>query len=119
MRALYGFWSHCLYSCDPKEYDHYSKSSSKKLPMIEIDEFFNEKNSLSNSSNFYHTKNIHSESNLNHVDSLSSFKDESSKLGSKKSEPAFNSVYSKVSEDLDLVELWKVVPRPKYAADVN
>lgn len=87
--------------------------------MVEVDEFFNEKNSSSSSSNFYQAKNIHSESNLNHVESSSSFKTESNKLGSKKSEPAFNSVHLEVSEVLDLVELWRVVPRPNYAADVN
>lgn len=112
---MYGYWSHCLYSCDPKEYDHYVKSSSKKLPMIEVDEFFNEKNS----DNFYHGKSIHSESDLNKIDNLSKQKEENSKLSSKKSEPAFNSAFLKASEDLDLIELWKVQPRPSYTADVK
>jgi hypothetical protein len=39
--ALYGYWTHCVYSCDVDSFEAYIKSG-KKLPTIEVDEHFNE-----------------------------------------------------------------------------
>jgi len=37
---LYGYWTHCLYSCDPSTYDSYIKQN-KPLPTVRLDQFFN------------------------------------------------------------------------------
>jgi hypothetical protein len=40
-KALYGYWTHCMYSCNPNEFDEYVRSD-KQLPMVKLDENFNE-----------------------------------------------------------------------------
>jgi hypothetical protein len=37
IKALYGYWTHCFYSCDIKIYDDYLKSN-KTVPTIHIDD---------------------------------------------------------------------------------
>lgn len=41
IKALYGYWTHCVYSCDPRAYEELVKSG-KPLPMVKLDEYFNE-----------------------------------------------------------------------------
>ena len=93
--------------------------------MVEVDQFFNELNT--SSTNHSHPKHIHSESDLaslassNNSNRSNTLNQNSGdeKLTSKKSEPTFNRAFLLNSPDqLELVELWKVVPRPNYAADV-
>ena len=49
LSALYGFWSHCVYSCDVDAFEAYVKSG-KTLPTLDVDEFFNEKIDKNNTS---------------------------------------------------------------------
>jgi hypothetical protein len=41
VRALFGNWTNCFYSCDANSYDSYTKSS-KALPMAEFDQHLNQ-----------------------------------------------------------------------------
>ncbi len=76
MRALYGYWTHCLYSCDPDVYEKYVKSNNQ-LPMVQLDSLFNEikhtsgshKESASNENNLSGlSSHNHSETDLLHMD---------------------------------------------------
>lgn len=41
IKALFGYWTHCFYTCDVAAYESFVKSG-KRLPTIEVDEFFND-----------------------------------------------------------------------------
>jgi hypothetical protein len=147
---LYGYWSHCLYSCDAQSYDAYMKSG-KQLPMVQLDQHFNAIDSEQNRQLLSGSAQIgtHSHADLaslagkdNGVKfSLSAVNGESDSniennenlvrksgaeangklktgLTSAASSPAFSSLAIKHSLN-DLVELWRVVPKPTYTADVS
>lgn len=40
LKALYGYWSHCMYSCDVESYESHIKSNNA-LPMAKFDKYFN------------------------------------------------------------------------------
>ena len=42
---MYGFWTHCFYSCEAKSYDSYIKAKHKRPPMGEFDSNYNKINS--------------------------------------------------------------------------
>lgn len=61
---MYGYWTHCFYSCDADSYEAYVKTG-KKLPMTQFDKNFNPINPLSPSAALKSaSSNNHSDSNL-------------------------------------------------------
>jgi len=134
LKALYGYWTHCLYSCDVSAYENYLKTG-KPLPTVQLDEWFNE----INNSNSMHK--IHSDVDLANINkkerptfNLNSDDDNIEKGGDNQHEPLDA---HKKSNDLKnvpqastaslpasssnklagLTELWRAVPRPSYTAD--
>ncbi len=151
---MYGYWSHCLYSCDAQSYDAYMRSG-KQLPLVQLDQHFNmidsEQNrlllssstqvnthsmadltSLSNNKDTaagavkFNLNNVNGEtdSNIENNENLlrkgteaANGKLKSTPLITTASSPAFSSLAIKHALS-DLVELWRVVPKPTYTADV-
>lgn len=40
LKAMYGYWTHCLYSCDAESFENYLKTN-KTLPVAKYDKYFN------------------------------------------------------------------------------
>jgi hypothetical protein len=161
VKALYGYWSHCLYSCDAHAYEAWMKSN-KPLPLVQLDSHFNVINSeqnraLLNGSSLINTHSFNDLAglggkdkdnnnvrfNLNTVNSReelilnSNTENNENVLNGKKTSnggetgnklkpnsanaatsPAFASLSIKHTLT-DLVELWRVIPRPPYCAEVR
>lgn len=127
---MYGYWTHCVYSCDANEYDNYMKTN-KPLPMTRLDELFNELPSNRNINNRHHA---HSEANFlteqkttdnssknGHLDNdEQKLVDETqSKLSLMNSSSSVSISALSSSSKLDVSEIWRAVPRPTYTADVS
>lgn len=91
VKALFGYWTHCFYTCEPQAYEDYLKSG-KRLPTLEVDEFFVEKNSHSHSSQQPIQEEQLEEVNVN--------------------------LKKKYPKLFDLNEIWRAAPRPSYSNDV-
>jgi len=146
VKALYGYWTHRLYTMDVDKYEHHIKHNIP-LPMSTVDEFFNE---LTNPLK----KNFHSDSNFQQQQSTTT--NSSSTNSSPKSEkhPTFtlNSSNEKENkekngkffaaststsikrgdsmqqvsksqgqqtqnQESDATEIWRVLPLPNYTND--
>ena len=133
---MYGYWTHCVYSCDAQAYDNHIKHN-RPLPMVKMDENFNEINS---SSSLFNSRHNHSDSELAHAkfelaneddtprktnnNELNERKSDEAQrklAATKKAELASAGLLQSVSgaHSLDVTELWRVVPRPSYAEDVS
>jgi hypothetical protein len=124
LKYLYGYWTHCLYSCDQETQENY-KHQGQPLPMIQLDKFFNPCSSETNSkinvnkSNSYNYQSLNQE-NGDLVVVVDSLKNESvikpSFSQNKIRESGSNaSLKSLGDEGKDCHELWRAVPRPKNA----
>lgn len=92
VKALFGYWTHCFYTCDASAYEDYIKSG-KRLPTLEVDEFFVEKNiKPSHYSNHQITENQLEVVNAN--------------------------LKKKYPKLFDLKEIWRAAARPSYSNDV-
>lgn len=40
VKAIYGYYTHCLYSCEPNSFESFVKRG-KKLPVAQFDKFYN------------------------------------------------------------------------------
>jgi oxysterol-binding protein-related protein 1/2 len=106
VKALFGYWTHCVFMCEPTAYDAYIKKSKNILPTIKVDENYNEVPSKT-SDNFIRAN--HSFSDIN-----------SSKNVLKRNEAsstAFLGNHLPILTDCTL--MWKANPRPSYSAEVG
>lgn len=66
---MYGYWTHCFYSCDPEAFESFTKTG-KKLPMAQFDKNYNVTRPIDSTQ---HTVNQYSQlklgSSSNHSDS--------------------------------------------------
>ena len=126
---MYGYWTHCVYSCDPNEFDNYIKGN-KPLPMTQLDDFFNEiPSTLSSSrqhahsdSNFTnHNLGDKSNGNLNSENNAEQkLVDETqSKLSLMNSSSSVSISTLSGSPKLDVSEIWRAVPRPPHGPEVS
>jgi hypothetical protein len=126
---LYGYWTHCVYSCDPNEFDNYIKGN-KPLPITQVDDLFNElPSTLSSSrqhahsdSNFTnHNLSDKSNGNLNgESNAEQKLVDETqSKLSLINSSSSASISAQAGSSKLDVKEIWRAVPRPPYGSEVS
>lgn len=102
LKALYGYWTHCVYSCDVGLYESFIKSG-KRLPTVEVDKFFSEVNNTNNLPS-------HSSNNLEDASMDSNKKQmyrNSNASSSLTSNPDFKL--------LNAVEVWRADSRPSYA----
>ena len=98
IKALYGYWTHCVYSCDPRAYDELVKSG-KPLPMVKLDEYFNEVGTPSTINSARHN---HSDPSMHNASSSDNVANESNG-GFNLNESAEDSNFyrNKISPDLD------------------
>ena len=59
---MYGYWTHCLYSCEPSVYDSYIKQN-KQLPTVKLDQFFNPINVNNDSDMEVNSPNVNENNN--------------------------------------------------------
>jgi hypothetical protein len=88
VKALYGYWTHCFYSCDVKVYEDYI-ANNKNIPTLSMDECLRPSNNNSNNNNTNEDQmSIHSTSSLtirhnnSNTNSKQLSEDRSSKTGS-------------------------------------
>jgi len=124
LKALYGFWTHCVYTCDANDYDNYIKTN-KPLPMVQLDEFFNEISTADSANN---NINGHINNNNNSNSSISSNVEQKlvDETKSKLSLVNNNSNHIEVNVSamsgtiqLNATEIWRATPRPTHGADVS
>ncbi len=142
-RALYGFWTHCFYSCNVDEYESITKSA-KLLPMVQMDENFNEIEPIGNEKVHLLSEKKHSFSDLlnlfhMHKNSGSNEKEKLTNNDLIKNTNQYNNQENSddkqahqdlsrihngtlpndyyLIKQLDLFEIWRVLPRPKNASD--
>ena len=101
MRAMYGYWTHVFYSCEPEVFDRLNKSG-KPLPVIQVDEFRNEISSPFVQKN--EPKAIETHTTDTPDKAFYTAKWVTCQLPSSQGEV--------------VVELWRAVAKPAYAADV-
>ena len=124
---MYGFWTHCVYTCDANDYDNYVKTN-KPLPMVQLDEFFNEI-PTTDSANLNNNNNGHINNDSNN--SISSnveqkLVDETKSKLSLVNNNNNNSNHKEVNVSaisgtiqLNATEIWRATPRPTHGADVS
>ena len=140
IKALYGYWTHCLYSCDVSAYENYLKTG-KPLPIVQLDEWFNEIN-ISNPMHKIHSDvdlaNVNNKKERPNFNLHSDDDDEEKRGGGGDNHNESPDAHKKTNELKNiqqastvslpvggsnklagLVELWRAVPRPTYTADVN
>ena len=127
IKALFGYWTHCVFSCDAQAYESYLKSG-KPLPTVKVDENYNEvsangrmpatRTSLGNENRTMH--NSYSESEV-----MNMSKHERASQLHKTGTLADNTNLSNAHNShqnyhlLDCEEIWRVAPRPPHSAEVS
>jgi len=87
---LFGYWTHCFFSCDVEAYEACIKSG-KQLPRPNLDEFFND---ITDTHQNQSSQSSHENVNKN-------------KLAT-----------NQLMKQLKATEIWRADPRPSYSADV-
>lgn len=147
VRALYGYWTHCLYACDAHSYESYTRSG-KSLPLVQLDPHFNALNSPQNAIFETHShpdltslassttnnkvkfglngdlsptsdgKTTAASGGLDNSLNKGTTANKLRRMDAAASSPAFATPAVLKHQLSNLIELWRVVPRPPYAADV-
>lgn len=97
LKAMYGYWTHCMYSCDPDAFENYIKDNKTPPPSAKFDKYFNQIEPLiPSNSNFVNNLTLNERDNQN------------------------SSVLPNSNGDIkDLAEIWTVKPHPPYSAQVK
>lgn len=117
LKAMYGYWTHCIYSCDPDTLENYLKTN-KTPPCAKFDTCFNQIEPLISSSLNNSASNMKFGSGNRNS---SVFSDYSNRLASN-GEIALNSstVKTNMSVDLkELTEIWTVKQHPPNSRQVK
>ena len=113
IKALYGYWTHCFYSCDLKIYEDYLKAH-KEIPTINIDACFRPKLQTAFSS----TKPFVSPSTTplkqNHSDSELHNNNNNNNNNIGEEEAAFE--HNTPTSIPGSCELWRANPMPEYSS---
>ena len=137
LRTLYGYWTHCLYSCDPNTYESWTKQG-KMLPTVKLDQYFNPINVNNNDSELDENKSNKISIRMNNSETT---EDNETKMSTNGSNGDLNNseflksshsdkdqrlvedteqkLKIKNSETQEFQEVWRAVPRPIYGADVR
>lgn len=131
---MYGYWTHCFYSCDVKTYEDYLKVH-KEMPTIHIDQCFRP-NKLANAAttarglSSFDDKtsdnncNNNSDTNIrhNHSDSEFVYYNNNNNNCSNGNDESYKNASTSLPVDTSALvnscELWRANPMPEYATQV-